>query len=209
MSASDAGWRSGEEPSLAVTAVMRVEPRSGQTTCEPVSRECGATSKRSICWSESLLSAKAIQSGREPAVRALTAMRRTMPSAPGAVEIWMVSPPGEWKYCTTFVMSIAAVSGLTLMASTAPAGVGQRQAVARTSAAARQNRRRMIALRPDGSVNSVKPFIRFSSVRRVGAARRFTMTDAYRCFRGSIVASGERWGRSTRWHKAHGPASAR
>jgi hypothetical protein len=32
-----------------------------------------------------------------------------------------MASPWEWKNCTTFVMSIAAVSGLTLMASIAKA----------------------------------------------------------------------------------------
>ncbi len=79
-------------PWLAVMAAMREPPRSGQTTPEPTRRKCGATSKRSICSSVSLVSAKTIQSGRAPVSRAFTAMRRTMPSLPGAVEIWIRSP---------------------------------------------------------------------------------------------------------------------
>ena len=79
-------------PWLAVIASMRVEPRSGQITPEPVSRKCGATRRRSTCSSVSLVSAKTIQSGRVPDSRAFTAMRRTMPSRPGAVEMRISSP---------------------------------------------------------------------------------------------------------------------
>ena len=72
-------------------AVMRIAPRSGQITPEPDSRKCGTTSSRSICSSVSLRSAKAIQSGRLPASRARTSMRRTMPSEPAAVEMVIAS----------------------------------------------------------------------------------------------------------------------
>ncbi len=71
---------------------MRLEPRSGHTTPESTSRKCGATSQRTSCSLLSLRSAKTIQSGRVPSSFALMAMRRTMPSDPGAVEIWIWSP---------------------------------------------------------------------------------------------------------------------
>ncbi len=66
MSASGLSSRSGRMPWLAVMAAMRERPRSGQTTPEPTSRKCGATSRRSTCSSVSLVSAKTIQSGRVP-----------------------------------------------------------------------------------------------------------------------------------------------
>ncbi len=91
-SASGFSSRSGRMPWLAVMAAMREPPRSGQITPESTSRKCGATRMRSICSSVSLVSANTIQSGRAPASRALTTMRRTMPSLPGAVEIWIRSP---------------------------------------------------------------------------------------------------------------------
>ena len=60
-SASATSSRSGGLPWLAVIVVMRVEPRSGQTTPEPTKRKCGATIRRVNCSSVSLVSAKTIQ----------------------------------------------------------------------------------------------------------------------------------------------------
>ena len=85
-SASGFSSASGGKPWLAVMALMRMAPRSGQMTPEPTRRKCGATSRRSICSSVSLVSAKTIQEGWVPLSLARTSMRRTMPSEPGAVE---------------------------------------------------------------------------------------------------------------------------
>src|SRR6516165_7642078 len=65
---------------------MREEPRSGHTTPEPTRRKCGATMRRVSCSSESLVSANTIHDSWAPVSIALTSIRRTIPSAPGAVE---------------------------------------------------------------------------------------------------------------------------
>jgi hypothetical protein len=72
--------------------VIRDEPRSGQMMPEPTRRKCGATTSRVNCSSESLVSANTIQAGCAPGSSALTSIRLTMPSAPGAVDTWMRSP---------------------------------------------------------------------------------------------------------------------
>ena len=102
-----------------------------------------------------------------------------------------------------------AVSGLTLIASTAPAGPAHKQAIARRARQPETGGRGVRAGRTN-PLNSLKPFIRFGSAWRGSAPRgSLTVADVYRRFCGSIVASGVRWGRSTGWHKARGPASAR
>ena len=73
-------------PELGVSEVMRWLPRSGRNTPVPGRRKNGATSSRSICTSESFLSANNAQSGLVPPWLASTSMRRMMPSSPGAVE---------------------------------------------------------------------------------------------------------------------------
>ena len=50
-------------PCEAVISAMRSAPRSGQITPESTSRKCGATIRRSICSSVSLVSANTIQDG--------------------------------------------------------------------------------------------------------------------------------------------------
>ena len=121
MSASGLSSVSGEKPWLAVMAEMRMVPRSGQMICEPDSRKCGMTTRRSSCSSESLVRAKTIQLGCVPGCFAPTSMRRTMPSAPGAVDTWIRSP---WplKRSTARVRSMALLSTGTRTDSIAPAG---------------------------------------------------------------------------------------
>ena len=53
---------------------------------EPGKRKNGATSNRSICASDSFLSANSAQLGLVPWVEDNTSMRRMMPSAAGAVD---------------------------------------------------------------------------------------------------------------------------
>ena len=105
---------------------MRLAPRSGQNSPEPTSRKCGATISRSSCWSLLLASANTAQSPLELSSFASTSMRLTMPSGPGAVDTWKLSPWSRW-ISTALDRSSATSSREILIGSTADRTGGGKQ----------------------------------------------------------------------------------